>query len=121
MEPLIGIYWYHGERLIVHSELAGEVKVVEGFADVDRFHYEYWETVRLKNPKLSSFEYEDVPRGRVVMKAEGPSFLAYGSTRLIEDPKFRERLLAEFKLPKNGTTFLADPHYEDPQTIDWDD
>ena len=121
MEPLIGIYWYHGERLIVHSELAGEVKVVEGFADVDRFHYEYWETVRLKNPKLSSFEYEDVPRGRVVMKAKGPSFLAYGPTRLVEDPKFRERLLAEFKLPKNGTTFLADPHYEDPQTIDWDD
>ena len=32
MEPLIGIYWYHGEKLIVCSEPAAEVKVVEGFA-----------------------------------------------------------------------------------------
>ena len=56
MESKIGIYWYFESKLIVYAEDVSAVKPVECFLDVDISHYEFWE-----------FEYEDIPRGRIVM------------------------------------------------------
>ena len=67
MEPKIGIYWYFENKLIVYAEDVSSVKPVEGFLDVDISHYEFWGSVKEKDPSKRRFEYEDIPRGRIVM------------------------------------------------------
>lgn len=119
-EPQIGIFWYYKEQLIIHSSPAAKVKVIQGFADLATSHYQYWETLRLTDPKLDLYEYEEIPRGRVVMKAEGPQYLVYSSRQMMKDNAFRARVLQRFHLPEDQTIFESDAHYEDPSTIDWE-
>ena len=119
-EPRVGIFWYHKDKLIIESAPADEPKVIAGFADLDVSHYQVWEKMRAKYSDLRFFEYEEVPRGRVVMKAKGPLFVVYGSRALVNDGLFRAEIIKHFHLPANRTRFVSDAHYEDPSSIDWD-
>ncbi|MDP4642849.1 MAG: hypothetical protein NWS71_00225 [Opitutales bacterium] len=120
-EAHIGIFWYHEGHLLFHAEPALKAPSTEGFADVDISHYEYWEVLQSKNPKLKVYEYEDIPRGRVVMQSKGAEFIAYSSEALIQNESFRDTLIEQFKLPQKNVRFIQDSHYEDPETIDWED
>jgi hypothetical protein len=121
LEPQVGIFWYHDGQLMYYSEPAGIAPSSDGFSDVDVSHYEYWDILRSRSPELKAYEYEEVPRGRVVMDAERSLFIAYSSGALIGDEVFQNELIEQFKLPRDKVRFKQDPHYEDPSTINWDD
>ena len=118
MESKIGIYWYYESKLIVYAEDISLVKPVEGFLDVDMSHYEFWDTVKEKDPSKRRFEYEDIPRGRIVMDIKKEKFIVYGSGKLIEDNQFQKAIIEEFSLPKEQTVFKQDFHYEDPSDLE---
>ena len=118
MKSKIGIYWYFESQLIVYAEDASSVKPVEGFSDVEMSHYEFWDTVKKKDPSKRNFEYEDIPRGRIVMDTKKEKFIVYGSSKLIEDNQFKTTVIAEFSLPKEQTVFKQDFHYEDPTDLE---
>jgi len=117
----IGIFWYHKGDLIKSCALVVESEVSNGFLDLQASHYKYWNEVCSDHPELRIYEYEDISRGRVVMKVEGPVFIVYSSTKLVKDKIFRDKLVKEFSLPAKITKFVSDLHYENPSTIDWDD
>ena len=96
MESKIGIYWYFESKLIVYAEDVSSVKSVEVFLDVDMSHYEFWDTVKEKDPSNRRFEYEDIPRGRIVMDIKKEKFIVYGSGKLIEDNQFKKAIIGEF-------------------------
>jgi hypothetical protein len=120
MKSKIGIYWYFEDKLIVYSENASSVKSVEGFADVEMSHDEVWETVKLKYSNLRTYEYEEIPRGRIVMNSESNEFIVYGSRKVIENSSFRKLVSREFQLDEGQTRFKQDFHYEDPEEINWE-
>lgn len=120
-EAHIGIFWYHEGQLLFYAEPALKAPSTEGFADVDISHYEYWEVLQSKHSELKAHEYEAIPRGRVVMQSKGAKFIAYTSEALIQNESFRNRLIEQFKLPRDNVRFIQDSHYEDPETIDWED
>ncbi len=118
MKSKIGIYWYYNGKLIVYAEDASSVKPVEGFLDVDMSHYEFWDIVKKKDSSKRNFEYEDIPRGRIVMDIKKEKFIVYGSRKLIEDNQFNKAIIGEFSLPKEQTVFKQDFHYEDPSVLE---
>jgi hypothetical protein len=97
------------------------VDSVNGFSDLPTSHYEYWDRVQAEIPELKIYEYEDIPRGRVVLKSENSQYIVYSSKVLVKDKTFRNRIIKAFCLPMNHTTFVSDLHYENPDTIAWDD
>lgn len=117
---MIGIFWYHRGTLISYSESASKIKIVEGFADVCVSHLSHWEEVKRENPSLIPYEYEEIPRGRIVMKRKGPQFRVYVTPEMISDEKFKKKVLLRFKLPLAWTVFVGDDHYDDPSKIEWD-
>ena len=120
MKSKVGIYWYFDSKLIVYAEDVTSVKPVEDFADVEMSHYEFWETVKLKYSDLRTYEYEEIPRGRIVMNSESNEFIVYGSSKVIENPSFRKLVFREFQLDQGQTRFKQDFHYEDPEEIIWE-
>jgi len=120
MESKIGIFWYFESKLIVYAEDISSVKPLEGFLDVDMSHYEFWDAVKEEDPSKQRFEYEDIPRGRIVMNSESNEFIVYGSRKVIENPSFRKLVFQEFQLDEGQTRFKQDFHYEDPEEIIWE-
>ena len=62
------------------------------------------------------------PRGRVLFHSTEEVFLVYSSQAIVDSPKVRAMILAEFKLPLAATKFAADYHYENvmPSMLDED-
>ena len=81
-------------------------------------HYEFWDTVKEKDPSKRRFEYEDIPRGRIVMDIK-KKFIVYGSGKLIEDNQFKKAIIGEFSLPKEQTVFKQDFHEKNHLKIEF--
>ena len=63
-------------------------------------------------------EYEQVPRGRVIMS--GRAFRVFLPPKMVNDRSVRQQIVRAFNLP-DGTEFIGDEHYQDPEDIDWED
>ena len=119
--PKVGIFWYYKNNLIVNCQRTDMVKNIDGFLDLPTSHYDYWNNVCSEIPELRIYEYEEIPRGRVVMKSEASQYIVYSSKSLAKDKDFRIKIIKKFSLPPNNTSFVSDLHYEDPNKIGWDD
>ncbi len=119
--PKVGIFWYYKKSLVVNCQRVDLVDNIDGFLDFHTSHYDYWNTVCTEIPELGIYEYEEIPRGRVVMKSEDSLCIVYSSKALINDKDFKSKIIEKFSLPIKNTSFVSDQHYEDPNTIVWDD
>lgn len=109
-QPLVGIFWVYRGRL-----LKAAVAVADGLrygnavhSPVD--HVTFWPELQRQVKTLRDLEYEHVPRGRVVFQSSEDRFCVYMDKKL-HNRQVKERLLAEFRLPRRRTGFLTDPHY----------
>lgn len=119
--PCIGIFWWYRGELIHLTRPWAEITPVAGAVSLPSSHYEHWDEIRAGRPELRSFEYEEVPRGRVVAKLPGPRFTVYTSRRLTEDEGLRAAVIEAFRLRARDVAFRPDEHYEHPAGIDWGD
>ena len=117
----IGIFWYYKQCLIISSLPVKEVESIGGFSDLEESHYNFWTSVQNNYPELRMFEYEEIPRGRVLRKNEGSVYFIYSSTSLANDKTFQSKIIDSFSLQKKQIRFVVDEHYEDPSNVKWED
>jgi hypothetical protein len=107
----VGIFWINQTQVLADTVVwtGGESygDFVNGLSD----HCTHWATFQQQRPELRRYEYEQVPRGRVIYNTLTATFTVYGSERFIRDEAQRAIVLAAFHLPRNQTRFVADEHY----------
>lgn len=117
-QPHVGIFWVFKGRLFKSS---CPVKDGVAYADVingQHDHVDYWLVLQEQNPELGPYEYENVPRGRVMFFKRRKQFRVLMDKRL-HTPRIKQSLLREFSLPKSQTVFGLDPHYTtDPEELE---
>lgn len=112
--PEIGIFWFIDGDLVPITLPYTEVKGVAGFRDNPNDHVHFFRTLQRVKPSLKHTEYTDHPRGRVLYDEERDRFICYGSRRFVASAKERQLVTEAFRLPLDGTDFVPDLHYEDP-------
>ncbi len=124
--PQVGLFWYHNGKILELSkpwrELFVDNQNAAGFIDYPDSHYNVWGKFQNIHPELKHYEYDEVPRGRVVCKVEGlkKTFIAITPKELKNDNKFKDAVRAAFSLPP-ATEWETDVHYSSPADIDWGD
>lgn len=118
----LGVFWVHrGQILSVGLPLANSVE--DGlFVNYPGSHLDRWPEVQTRwhavFPELQAFEYEEVPRGRVLFDRRRNRFICY-LDRSVDKPELRQRLLAVFELAHVPVVFQHDAHYTTNQgTLD---
>lgn len=107
----VGIFWFFkGEILqdsipFTHGEEYGDF--VNGKSD----HCSFWRNIQRIDPAAAMYEYDQVPRGRVVYSKRDDKFIVYGSEQFVRNDIQRHIVVASFNLPLEKTVFRADEHY----------
>jgi hypothetical protein len=85
-------------------------------------HYEtwaHWRRDRTVEPALRalvrSYEYEDLPRGRIVLDRARDLFIIYADRKLLS-PATIARIKTQFRLPEERTEIQSDLHYQSNET-----
>lgn len=121
--PRVGFFWIDtkAKKLYGVEELVKDAQVI-GSGTEDRYvvhpscHYETFPEIQRQNPKWKHKEYEDIPRGRVVLKTPkggDPEYYVYMSPEL-NSPKFEELVKSYYGLPWFTIFDYSDEHYEIP-------
>jgi len=123
-KPQIGIFWH------IQTSGAGPTLLVDsvGITDAEPYgdflnhggHYEFWSKLALLSvSELHSrglpgvvrwSEYEEWPRGRVVLHVPSNRFVVYADRKL-QNPRMGQQIMQRFSLPPGRTEFRADGHY----------
>ena len=111
--PDLGIFWmsldgksfFKSTVSIRNADKYGEFRIY------DTPHYTEWNKAVRANPKWRGKEYEEIPRGRVVLHVvpNDNTFIVYMPKQL---KKHENKVLREFRLPRSMTEFdYSDIHY----------
>lgn len=107
----VGILGFFNLKLIAYS-----VDLKEGvddglFINGPFDHVNQWNITKKSHPKLSTFEYEEIPRGRVLYNKNEKRFSVYMDKVLFKEKQTKDIITAEFQLPISKTKFMTDSHY----------
>ena len=64
-----------------------------------------------KNNDFYLYEYEDVPRGRVIFDIENTQYIVYANNDIITSNEARALVIDEFSLKNSDVVFKNDEHY----------
>lgn len=106
----IGIFWYFKNRVIGiahHFNQSDQDSI--SLIDSTYTHVEYWETLKHSFPNLQEFEYEEIPRGRVIYNAKKQKAYVYMDAKLFKTAIAKQ--VAEF-LELESVIWMKDPHYK---------
>ena len=76
---MIGIFWIYKSKIYLKSINMTEVKAIGYFVDSDFSHYQVWDKISLQNRDFYLYEYEDIPRGRVVYDVKNEKYIVYSN------------------------------------------
>lgn len=62
-------------------------------------------------------EYQNVPRGRVILNETTGVFHLYADKCILRDRKMCDRIMSEYKLPSDHTLLGPDDHYRCPACL----
>ena len=110
--PSVGIFWFFRGEII-----ADAIPVTQGdecgkFINHPLSHHDFWNAHRKKDRRLNAYDYDQVPRGRVLYDKEEDRYLVYGSERFIQDEAQRTLVCSTFLLVPTKTFFKAEKPYE---------
>jgi len=88
-----------------------EVKAIDCFVDSDFSHYKVWDEVSLQNRDFYLYEYEDIPRGRVVYDVKSEKYIVYSNRNIITSSKAKALIINGFDLETDDVLFNYDEHY----------
>jgi len=108
----IGIFWIYENKIFAKTQNLDEVKSINGFKDSDLSHYQVWDKIKNKHPKFYFFEYEDIPRGRIVYDVNKNRFIIYCNENILQDKISKKIILKKFDLINGQAIFKADSHYK---------
>ena len=121
--PEVGIFWMSrdGKKFFKSSVSIRDAEDYGDFKIYDRPHYLEWGKAVRENPSWRGKEYEEIPRGRVVLS------VSPGKNRFViflpkELKRYERKISAAFRIPSAVVDFdYSDLHYRmDRSYIDWD-
>jgi hypothetical protein len=107
----VGIFWFFKGEILPSSVPCKLGEQYGDFINGKSDHCTHWNSIRRSAPGAAQYEYDQVPRGRVVYSKNDDRFLVYGSEEFIVDEWRKAVVISAFKLPPDRTTFKADEHY----------
>jgi hypothetical protein len=112
MDKNIGIFWIFENKIFSETQKINDIKTINGFKDSDLSHYQVWNKIRNQHPKFYLYEYEDIPRGRVVYNVSKNKFVIYCNENIPQDETLKRLILEKFQLLNEKSVFQEDEHYK---------
>ena len=108
----IGIFWYWNNQVIgiAHSFNITKADSI-GLIDSPYTHVEYWVTLQEKYSELQNYEYEQIPRGRVIFDTNKEKSIIYLDKTLLYKSKIN-RVYDFFNLNPEQSVLKKDSHYQ---------
>ncbi len=111
MNKAIGVFWIFENKVFFKTQRLEDIKSINGFKDSDLSHYQVWNTVKSQHPRFYLYEYEEIPRGRVVYDIEENRFIIYCNENTLQDKISKKLILKKYKILNRNSTFKEDEHY----------
>jgi len=111
MNNKLGIFWIYDNQIFYKTQSLKEIKSINGFKDSDLSHYSVWDEVKNQHPKFYLYEYEDIPRGRVVFDVKNLKFIIYCNKYLLNDKNAIKFISKVFSLEDMNIDIVEDEHY----------
>ena len=111
-QPKIGIFWIYKSKVYLKSIEPEKVKAIGTFVDSDFAHYEAWDEISFQNKDLYLYEYEDIPRGRIVFNSKDACYIVYSNNEIIHSDTTKQLIIDAFDLQNEKVSFQYDFHYE---------
>lgn len=110
----IGIFWVYegkvfGERLAIGDSVCS----VQGLLDGAVTHVDWWDSnqdLTSISPNLKHYEYQDIPRGRVLYQTRQQRFLVYLDKQLM-NKKSKVAIAGYFGFNTKHADWRSDLHY----------
>ena len=112
MSKDIGVFWIFGNKLFFETQKLEDIKSINGFKDSDLSHYQVWDKIKNRHPKFYLYEYENIPRGRVVYNIEENQFIIYCNENILREGISKKLILENFGLMDEKYIFKKDGHYK---------
>jgi len=109
---VIGIFWIYNNNIFSKKIELNKGIEYGNFLTDDFSHYEVWEEIKNTNKQLFYFEYEEIPRGRVVYDLINENFVIYANSNILRDKELISLIFKDFKLNNEKVTLKNDYHYE---------
>ena len=110
-KPKIGIFWIYKSKIYFKSIELEKVKPIDGFIDSDFAHYEVWNEIASQNRDFYLYEYEEIPRGRVVYDTINNRFIVYANEEIVNSDEEKGLIISAFGLENKMISFRYDEHY----------
>lgn len=111
----VGIFWFFREKFfascVPHTLGEAYGDCINGPDD----HVTYWprlqKSFRQFLSELADYEYDQVPRGRVIYRTTDDTFVIYGSEWFVRNELQQRRVIEEFRLSDKRVVIKSDEHY----------
>ena len=110
-EPKIGIFWIYKEEILAGMKSLRVIRAVCGMKDTDFEHYRLWSEFQKARHELRCFEYEDIPRGRIVYSEKENAFILYLGKEMAGNKGIVEKIVSRFDLKNLNVRVCTDEHY----------
>lgn len=108
--PKLGIAFLVKGRLFIASSALTDCENWAEFKNYPGGHPRYWVELQRKGLAPLDSEYDEHPRGRVVLNAKTGQFSLYLDRCILRKQKLVRTILSRLHLPAN-TLIATDPHY----------
>ena len=109
---MIGVFWIYKSQIYGKTINTVVIKEVNKFIDSNFSHYQVWSEVSLKDKDFYLYEYEDIPRGRVIYDMENEQYIVYANEEIINSDIGKMLIIDMFSLQKSKVSFKYDEHYK---------
>ncbi|MFA5071183.1 MAG: hypothetical protein WC511_02320 [Candidatus Pacearchaeota archaeon] len=117
--PEVGIFWVDvnnpTKKIWGKSIPLNKAETWDGNKIYSGDHYSEWKEIKRENPKWKHFEYEEIPRGRIVFFADPNKniFRVYLPKKLKKNMEVQEAIKGVYNLPEGHVEFyFEDFHYQ---------
>lgn len=108
----VGIFWFFQGDILPDSIPYTVGEEYGDFVNGRSDHCNYWRSIKKLLPAVGAYEYDEVPRGRVIYSKRDEMFHLYGSRAFLNNPRQRRVVLETFAIPEGRAAFRSDEHYE---------
>jgi len=109
---MLGVFWIYKKQIYFKYIKVDEVKEIDGFVDSDFSHYQVWDEISSQNKDFYLYEYEDIPRGRVVYDIVNTQYIVYSNDEIITSDEAKRLITEAFNLNTVKVLFQYDAHYK---------
>ena len=113
-QPMVGIFWLLGNRLIVDTSPLSEAEPYGDCLGHEESHDHYWSVQQGLGNVTGDVEYYEHPRGRVVYNTKTQRFMFYADRCIREKKSVVKEIMSAMCLPVSQTDITLegrDSHY----------